>query len=256
MTSKDTGHPKLNLYTASLLYTMLFEKEVLPDDVVSLKKLYTRVLRHAYGQRASEVHPFLLQSKNPLYILVQLNVILLGSPIIGIDLIGKARYLQKLRAVCAVVAFDSLGKALIRKSLATSSLYRRSALIVQIALLLDQVIQTRGDLPAAALVCARGKMFEEMRKHLIQYLSYYLQKLVPDASSSHNILFDCISRAEHQGQLGESFWVTLSNLNPCIPLQLPPMLRNYADMSWKDCDNESGEALHEYFSSRCSISCK
>lgn len=242
--------------TAFSLYNLLFENELFSHNIIPLHDLYNKVLQHIYGQRASEAHPFILEEQNPLYLFVQLNVILLGSPILGTELIGRVRYLQKLRAVCAVVAFECLGRALTRTTLATSNLDRQSALVVQIALLLDQVVQIRGDLPASGLSCTRGKPFEEMRQHLIQYHSYYIQRLVPDVSGCHGVLFGSIRREEHRGYLGEPFWAVMSNLMPFIPLQMPSRLRNYTDMAWSGCGSESGEALYEHFTSHCSISCK
>jgi hypothetical protein len=219
-----------------------------------LDDLYEQVLWHTYCRRATEIHPFILEENNPMYMLVQLNVILLGSPIIALELIGRVRYLQKLRAICAVVAFEYLGRALDR-NWAKSSLIRQGALIVQIALLLEQVMEMRSDIPAAALSCARGNVFEEMRRHLIQYLSCYLRKLVPGFSGNDSPLSSCIQQAKQQGPLREDFWDILSSIMPCIPLQKPPMLRKYQDMSWGACGVEEGKALQEHFSTKCSIEC-
>ena len=240
---------------ALLLYTLLFEYGFFSKAILDLDDLYIKVLRHTHGHRASEVHPFILKEPNPLYILIQINVILLGSPIIGVELIGRVRYLQKMRAICAIVAFERLGRALDRTTLAASSPNRQSTLIVQAALLLDQVVEMRGDIPAAAIACARGKVHGEMRQHLIQYLSYYIHKLTSGILDSKSPLFDCINKAKRRGHLGEVFWDTLSDLVPCIPLRKPPMLRKYADMGWDNCGVEDGEALHELFSLQCSIRC-
>lgn len=221
---------------------------------VELDDLYKKVLWHTYCRSATEIHPFILEEENPLHMLVQLNVILLGSPIIAPELIGRVRYLQKLRAICAVVAFESLGRALDR-NWAKSSLIRQTALIVQIALLLEQVMEMRGDIPAAAISCARGSVFEELRRHLIQYLSCYLRKLVPGFSGTDSPLSGCIPEGKHQGSLREDFWDILSGLMPFIPLRKPPMVRKYQDMSWGACGIEEGQALHEHFSTKCSIEC-
>ncbi|KAH7071343.1 hypothetical protein BKA63DRAFT_71114 [Paraphoma chrysanthemicola] len=245
-------HPrqKLDSSMAFCLYTLLFERGWFCDDV-PIDDLYTQIMRHRYGDWASEVHPFILTDRNPLYRLIQLNVILLGSPIIATELIGRVRYLQQLRAICAIVAFECLDRALDRTNLATSNQTRQSALVMQAALLLDQVVQTRGDLPAAAISCARGERFDEMRCHLIQFLSCYIKRLSPDSLKISN----CLRGLEHRGHLDETFWITLGKLMPEIPLHGSPIRRKYADMDWVCDEARSGVALHEYFSSRCSISC-
>jgi hypothetical protein len=243
---------KLSTTTILSMYNVLFENGIV-DTFISIDDLYTRILQHSYGHRASEVHPFILEDPNPLYLLVKLNVLLLGSPVIGIELIGCVRYLQKLRAVCAIVAFECLERVLDRTTLAKSSQVRQSALVVQAALLLEQVVDMSGDLPAAAISCAKGTTYEEMRRHLIQFLSYYLQKLVP---CSRGAFSNYMQKFENQGHLGEDFWSILSQLVPSIPLLKPPILRRYAEMSWNDCEGESGEALYEYYTAHFSISCK
>jgi hypothetical protein len=247
---------QLDLSTCLSLYNHLFRDEVCFHIMGPVDSLYIKVLRHTYGPQASEVHPFILEESNPLHILVELNVILLGSPVVAADMIGCVRYLQKLRGICAVVAFECLGKALRRTTLAASDIYRQSALIVQLALLLDQVVETKENLPAAKLVCARGEVFKEMRQHLIQYLLYYLHKLMPGTHRSHKPLIDCIRDAESEGHLDNAFWTALSRLLPGCSVQKPPMLRKYADLSWDEPEDESGQALHEHFASHCSISCR
>jgi hypothetical protein len=249
-------NPSLSLSTCIALYNQLFRDEMSSHIMDPVDSLYNQVMRHTYGRRASEVHPFILKESNPLYILVELNVVLLGSPIIGADMIGCVRYLQNLRAICAVVAFDCLGKALRRTTLAASNLDCQSALIVQIALLLDQVVETKGTLPAAKLSCARGEVFREKRRHLIQYLLYYLHKLMPGGNPFHKGLIGCIRDAEEKGHLNDGFWTALSNLLPECSLQKPPMLRKYADLSWDGCEDGLGQSLHEHFASHCSISCR
>jgi hypothetical protein len=244
---------KYDLRTAISVYTAIFENGDFPDPTLPLDGLYMKVLQHRYGHRASEVHPFILDSLDPLHILVKLNVILLGSPVIGFHLIGHVRYLQKLRALCAIIAFEGLGRALDRTTLATSSQNRQSALIVQAALLLDQVMNMKGDLPSAGISYAKGAVFDEMRYHLIQFLSYYLQKLVQDRGSAFS---DYIQEVAHYGALGQIFWDTLAALMPSIRLRKPPTLRSYSGMSWDACGVEEGEALCDYFASNCSIKCQ
>jgi hypothetical protein len=231
----------------------MFEHETFFDLVAPLEDLYNKVIRYTYGQHVSEVHPFIVTDPNPLYILIQLNVILLGSPIVAAELVGRVRFLQIMRAIFAVVAFKCLGRALNRSNLAISSQDRQSTLVVQVALLLEQVVEMRGDVPAAPIACARGLVFEEMRYHLIQFLSSNLQKLLP---ASHSLRVDRVQNAANRGHLGVEFWASLSNFLPFFPLQKPPMLRKYVDLHWDECGVEEGEALHEYFSSHCSITCK
>jgi hypothetical protein len=115
------------------LYTLLFEYGLFSNAIVPFDDLYIKILRNSYGHQASEVHPFILMNQNPLYLLVQLNIVLLGSPVIGMEMIGRVRYLQKSRTVCAIVASEGLGRALDRTTLATSNQNRQSALLVQTA---------------------------------------------------------------------------------------------------------------------------
>jgi hypothetical protein len=237
--------------TATSVYRTLFGNEIFADLVVNLGDLYSKVVRHTYGQPATGIHPFILSDNIPLHKLIQLNVVLLGSPIIVAELIGCIGFLQNLRAIVAVAVFDCLWRALNRANLATSSQNRQSALILQVALLLEQVVEMRSDIRAAPIACARGHVFEEMRRHLIQYLSAYLQKLLPDRC---HIRVHRIQEAADRGHLGVEFWTILSNLVPGV--QKPPMLRRYAELRWGDCTVEEEDALHEYFSLHCSISCK
>ncbi|KAF2826802.1 hypothetical protein CC86DRAFT_20837 [Ophiobolus disseminans] len=202
-----------------------------------------------------EVHPFILSETCPLYMLIRLNTILMGSPILGAELIGRVRYIQTLRAICAVVAFASLGRALNRTIRVAPSPIRKHALIVQAALLLDQVIALRGDVPAAAVACPRGTTFEAMRQHLIQYLSCYLHRLTSCLFDGPNPLIWCIERAKRRGHVDQSFWDILSILVPSIPFRKPPVVREYVDLSWEHCGGGDGQALYELFSSQCSISC-
>lgn len=236
------------------LYNVLFGPEVSCHSIIPLDKLYFRVLQHTYGHRASEVHPFILEELNPLHVLIQANVVLLGSPAIASKLAGWVGYLQKLRAICAIAAFECLGTALRRDPLTKASPVRQSALIIQLALLLDQVVEMDGSLPAGAISCARGESFDAMRVHLIQYLSYYLYKLVP--SEFQNRLVCSMQNGDSCGHLGNDFWDYLSALLPLVQLQKPPVFKRYADLHWDACTAETGEALHTYFATHCSISCK
>jgi hypothetical protein len=251
-TEKHSWDP-LDVPTATSLYKTLFGNEVFADLVVNLGDLYSKVVRHTYGQPATGIHPFILSDPSPIYRLVQLNVILLGSPIIVAELIGCIGFLQNIRAIVAVVAFDYLGRALNRTNLATSSQSRHSALIILVALILEQVVEMRSDIPAAPIACARGHVFEEMRRHLIQYLSAYLQKLLP---AGRHVRVHRLQDAADRGHLGAEFWTILSSLLPELPLGKPPMLRKYAELRWDDCTVEEGDALQEYFSLHCSIRCK
>jgi hypothetical protein len=252
-TSEKHSWDALHISTATGLYNILFGHEDLAHLAVPLNDLYNKVVRHTYGQPVSEVHPFILTVSTPIHLLVKLNVILLGSPIIAAELIGYIGYLQNIRAILAVVVFGCLGRALNRTNLATSSQNRQLTLILEVALLLEQVVEMRGDIPAAPIACARGPVFEEMRHHLIQYLLAYLQKLLP---LGNNHLVDCIRNAADRGHLGAEFWSVLSSLFSTLSLRKPTMLRKYADLRWHGDTAVEGETLHEYFSLHCSISCK
>jgi len=240
----------LELRTAVPLYEMFFIHAISPDLITDLDDLYVKVLVHIYGDRAMTVHPFILTDVNPLHMLVQLNVIMMGSPVLGAEYIGWIRYLQALRATCAVVAFTCLGRALNRTALAASGPVRQGALILQIALLLDQVVELREGIPGAATGGARGRVFGEMRRHLIQYLSYYLHKLTKGLFPRASPLFECLKRTNQWSEIGETFWEIISGTLGSTPLR-PPMLRGYADLSWENCGDEDGEALHELFTSLC-----
>ncbi|CAO2655890.1 Nn.00g046930.m01.CDS01 [Neocucurbitaria sp. VM-36] len=246
--------PKLDLATTAPLYGLLFESGYY-SNILDLDRLYVKVLCHTYGDRAAEVHPFILEDRNPLYMLIQINVILLGSPVIGHELVGCIKYLQKLRAICAVLAFECLGKALDRTTLAASSPLRQIAIIIQASLLLDQVLEMEGDLPAAMICFPQDKTYKDMHQHLIQYITYYLRRLLSGIFREESPIFGCIRNAKRGDRLSGAFWDMLSDLVPSVPLRRPPQLHRYADVSWNTCDVESGRALHELFSSQCSITC-
>jgi hypothetical protein len=245
----------LNVDTALQLYKFLFTSRHSINTVPELDDLYAEILQYQYGHRAGEVHPFILEQMNPLHMLVKLNIVLLGSPVIAPKLIGSIRYLQNLRAICAVVAFECLGRALDRTTLQASTLRKQMAMIVQAALLLDQVVEMNEDLPAAAVSIAQGDLYARMRRHLIQYISSYLQKLISSTFGHQDVFFRCIRDTQHNEHLADTFWVKLSELMPGLGLQKPPRLRKYGDMKWSTCGSESGQALHEFFSSQCSIKC-
>lgn len=247
----------MDVNIALSLYKLLFgDGDGYPSDItLEFNSLYTEVLRYTYGHRAPEVHPFILIERNPLYMLIRLNVILLGSPIIGHNLIGYIRYLQKLRAICGVLAFECLGKALGRTTLAASDLKRQLALIIQTALLLDQVVEMKGKVPAAEVCFVQGQVYEDMHQHLIQYISHYLQKLISGVFGKGCRILACFQEVKCSGYLDEAFWDMLSDLIPSMPLRKPPKLRKYADMSWNTYDIGVGQLYHKMFSSNCTIPC-
>jgi hypothetical protein len=238
---------------ALLKYQVFFQWEIAPNEVGILNELYTKVLQCSYGNRATEVHPFILAETNPLYLLIRINVILMGSPFVAFELIGRVRLLQQLRAACATLAFRCLETALRRNALDASSTLRQDALVVHTALLLEQVIECRGDIPAATIACTQSETHEEMRLHLIQYLSCYLFKLTKTLFEGASPLMECIEIAARRGHVGEELWDILSKMMPSIPLRKSPMIRKYADLGWGDCVDEDGHALHEFFSSHCSL---
>ncbi|KAF2022876.1 hypothetical protein EK21DRAFT_95366 [Setomelanomma holmii] len=160
---------------AITLYKLLFGSGILSVATNDIGELYTKVLQHTHGHHATDVHSFVATERTPLRMLIRLNVILLGSPGIAPDLVSRVRFFQKLRAICAVVAFECLGKALDRSALAGANSSRQCALIVEVSLLLEQVIAMDLNLPSEAIFRAQGAEYEEMRKDLIQYLSSHLQ---------------------------------------------------------------------------------
>ncbi|KAF2808299.1 uncharacterized protein BDZ99DRAFT_572182 [Mytilinidion resinicola] len=233
------GEPrkKLDVNVASSLYQLVVDP-VYSFAMIDIDALYAEVSQYNYGHRAPEVHPFILSERNPLHLLVQLNVILLGSPVIGHKLIGYIRYLQKLRAICRILAFEVLGKAFNRTTLAASTPIRQLALVVQAALLLDQVAEMSGEVPAAVVCLAQDKIYSEMHQHLTQYISHYIQKLVAGAFGKNCELAARLQKTKHGDYLGEAFWHMLSDLIPSVPyLRRPPKLRGYGDMSWNTEDN-------------------
>ena len=207
----------------------------LPFDFDSL---YFEVLQHIYGQRALEVHPFILQDQNPLYMLIKLNVILLGSPVLGPKIVGYVRFLQMLRAACTVVAFQGLEKAFERNTLAASSLTRQVALIVQAALLLDQVIEMNANASGLDVCFAQGKDYMEMNQHLIQYISHYLRILMSRVFGKNCSFITYVQKAKSGDVLGEVFWSNLAEFIPIMPLGKPPRVRGYTDISFKSCASE------------------
>jgi hypothetical protein len=242
----------VSVATAITLFKFLFGPESNCLELVPVDKLYAKVLQHTYGDRASEVHPFILEEANPLYVLIRLNVILLGSPIILTNLIWRIGYLQRLRAISAITAFECIGNALRREQLAVATQRRRSALVVQAALLLDQVIEMKEDLPSAAIAYARGEVFHNMREHLMLYLSYYIQKLAPTDYQKRLVSYMRVSKS--RGHMSDEFWAVVSEIGLDEALKKPPVLQRYADLGLEPCGGEESLALHDFFASHCSIS--
>ncbi|KAF2681242.1 hypothetical protein K458DRAFT_420761 [Lentithecium fluviatile CBS 122367] len=199
--------------------------------------IYTEVLEHAYGHQAAKIHPFVLRERNPLHMLVQLNVVLLGSSIIGHKIVGYVRFLQVLRAAYAVVSFQCLEKALERNMLVRSSPKRQLALIVQAALLLDQVIEMSPNASTVATCFARGKYYEDLYQHLVQYLSYYLRMLISRVFGE-----SCSLAKSVQDKSGccfsETFWDDLADLIPTIPLRRPRKIRGFTDRNPSSTSDE------------------
>jgi hypothetical protein len=159
--------------------------------------------------------------------LIQINVILLGSAILGDKVLGYIRYLQNLRAICGIVAFECLGKALDRTTLAKATPDRQLALVVQAALLLDEVVETRGESPASVVCFVHDKVYGDMHQHLIQFISHYIRKLISDVFGKACVLNKRLQKTRCGDHLGETFWDMLSDLLPSIPLRKPPKLRNH-----------------------------
>jgi hypothetical protein len=218
-----------------------------------LSDLYKAVLRHSYGDRAAEVHPFVVTESTALHTLIQLNVVLLGIPLVAVAVTGRVRFFQMLRAHFSVLVFSRLKSELERETLATSTSNRKVALVLQLALLFEQVVALRGDIPAAPIACARSEVHEEMRLHLIQYLAYYIDKLTKDNFKGPNLLMECIETAKLRGHVPERFWDILEVLIPCIPLVKPPKIWDYVDMGWENCGVDDGAYVNELFTSLCSI---
>jgi len=240
---------------ATSLYTLISDPTYYSCLLSDFDSLYTQVLQYTYGRRASEVHPFILEDRNPLHMLIQLNVILLGSPIIGHKLIGYVQYVQKLRAICGVLAFECLGKALDRSALAASTSNRQIALIIQVALLLDQVVEMKKKLPAAIVCFSQSTVYENMQGHLIQYMSYYLQKLISSVFGKGCGVLTDLKNNNVADNLGDTFWKKLSDLIPSLSLLRPPKLQKYADMSWSMYDTGVEQIYRTLFPPRHPITC-
>jgi hypothetical protein len=223
------------------------------NTFVQMEELYSMVLGYVYGPRASDVHPFILNTPNPLYTLVQLNVILLKSPLLSTGSKQNIEFLHNLRAVSSIAAFECIGSELRRGTLAAASPERQSALVLQFALLLDQVVETKADNPGAAIAVTQREAFDEMREHLIQYLSYYLHRLMP--ISFKDLLMNCVLEGTKQGHLGDEYWKILSDFLPHIPLQKPPVLKSRPNISRHACADELQVELLEEFFKHCFLSC-
>lgn len=110
-------------------------------------------------------------------------------------------------------------------------------------------------LPAAALSCSRGQMFEEMPQGLIRYLTFYLHKLTHYVPAFRRFMVECVRRAEYDGHLNNEFWVAPSDLLLDAQLRKPPVLQQYTEFSWDGYGVDEGEALYDYFATHCSIAC-
>jgi hypothetical protein len=98
----------MNTRMASFLYTAELELMDSCGLLSEITAIYIEVLEHVYGHQATGVHPFVLQEQTPLHMLIRFNVVLLGSPVVGHKIAGIVKFLQLLRAVCAVVSFEAL----------------------------------------------------------------------------------------------------------------------------------------------------
>lgn len=245
---------KLDVNTASALYKLVFEHG---GSSFEFKSLYLEVLQHVYGHRAKEVHPFILSDLNPLHMLVQINVVLLGSPIVAPKILGYIRYLQTLRAVCGIVTFEHLGEAFRNSTRSTTTLNRRLALIVQGAILMDQIVEMKTSLPAAAVCISQGKLYEDMHDHLIQYISHCLRKLVKDVFGKDPMVSAMLRELNDRDVSGELFWTNLSRLMPRLSLWRPPKLRNFASVNWGSHseDREIEELCIQMSAFRTPIAC-
>lgn len=263
---KDSIQDPLQHVSMTLYECMLSSIDVGGDAslLANLDTLYKEVFEYLYGCCADEVHPFILRDRNPLHMLVQTNVILLGSPIIAEKLIGYVRYLQKMRAICGVLAFEALDKALERSTLAASSFERQVALIIQIALLLDQVVEMKGKLPAAVVCFAQDKTYGDMHQHLTQYIFYYFRKLISGVFDKDSPILKYCCNNDRGLYLDESFWASLSDLTGCPPLGKPLKTRKYADIGWKasyrgksygDPRFDLGELYHTLYSTGYPVRC-
>jgi hypothetical protein len=94
--------------TAILMYQEFFGSRSGWNTTVKMEELYSMVLGYVYGLRTSDVHPFILDTPNPLYTLIQLNVILLKSPLLHTGSEQNVKFLQTLQAVPAIATFECL----------------------------------------------------------------------------------------------------------------------------------------------------
>jgi hypothetical protein len=211
------------------IYTTELQVMASSGLLTELDTIYIQVLEHVYGHSAAKFHPFVLLERTPLHLLIQLNVILLGSPMIGHKLVGYVHFFQLLRQTCAIVSFECLQKAFERSMLATSSFNRQLALIIQAALLLDQVFEMNAEASSLATCFAHRKHYQEMHQHLVQYISFYLQKLVSGLFGKGCSLIKHIRVMKKGGTFSAVFWDDLASLIPSIPLAKPQKLRRFAD---------------------------
>jgi hypothetical protein len=252
--TSGAGHSqRLDKACAMSLYKKTIEPKSDWDTVVQMEELYSMVLGYVYGPRASDVHPFILETSNPLYTLVQLNVILLKSPLLNTGSNKHIEFLHNLRAISSIAAFECIGRELRRGTLAAASPERQSALILQFALLLDQVVETKGDHPRAGIAVAQRESFDETREHLIHFVSYYLHRLMP--ISLKDLLMNSILEGTRQGHLGDEYWGILSDFLPHISLRKPPVLKSRPIISRHACADELQVKFLEVFLEHCFLSC-
>lgn len=245
-TTPSTSEQKMDASTAAFLYTVSLEHMRSSGLLSQLDSVYIEVLEHVYGRRAIDIHPFVLQEQTPLHMLVRFNVVLLGSHIVGHRIVGYVRFLQLLRAACAVVSFECLERAFDQRNwLKNSTFARKIALIVQFALLLEQVVEMSADASTVATCFTHGKHYEDMHEHLVQYISYYLQQLIKVVFGKRGPLHSLIKGGKKGSVFDELFWETLASLLPSIPLGKPRKLRGFANQKAESSsDWEELEAFH------------
>lgn len=186
---------------------------------------YSKIMQHAYGHGAATVHPFITKERNPFHMLIQLNILLLGSTVIGPRLIGYVRFIRLLRATCAILSFRCLEKALERNKLESSSRVGQVALLIQVVLLLDQVTQMSVGGSDLATCFSEEVVYQSMHQHLIQYVSHYVTRLLSRVFGNSCPLIKLFHNTGVGGILGTSFWEGLADLLPTIPLGRPPKIR-------------------------------
>jgi hypothetical protein len=104
-------------------------------------------------------------------------------------------------------------------------LVRQIALIIQIALLLEQIVEMSAQAPTVATCFAYGKHYEAMHEHLLLYMSYYLRRLIKLAFGEACPLNHFMEGKKEETFIDETFWGTLAGLIPSNPLGKPRKLR-------------------------------